>query len=167
MSASDHAALLEAAMDRVSDAIPAGARLGLVGSPFASVRTYQLMEQYGAIVCDLQPWGGAWPSAGNAEATLEGILAATAGDASCHRISPPNAFRRSMVEGLVRARCDLVICQLSHTDDTFGWEIPWLSAELAGHGIGFLNLGFRDREPDEAWLAQAAELIAARLEGPR
>jgi hypothetical protein len=124
-----------------------------------------MLERFGDLVCDLQPWGGVWPGSGNAERRLEDILAETAGDASYHRITPAGTYRRWMVDSLVSARCDLVICQLSQTDDTFGWDIPGLSANLAAHGIGLLNLGFRDRDPGEAWLGQAAQLIAKRLEG--
>lgn len=164
MAAGEHARLIGAALSDSLESPPDGVRLGLVGSPVASVSTYDMLETFGPVVCDLQPWGRVWPGPGNTGRDLDEILVATASDASCPRITPTTAHRAAMVEALVGARCDLVVCQLAQTDDTFGWEIPGLAADLAARGIAFVNLGFRDAEPDAAWRERAATLIANALE---
>lgn len=164
VSAAEHAQLIDAALAQSDLKIAEGIRLGIVGSPLACTATYEMLETFGPVVCDLQPWGSDWPGPGNIEPLLENILRATAADASCPRINPTAAHRARLVAALTEARCNLVICQLAQTDDTFGWEIPALAAELDTKGIGFLNLGFRDPLPDDAWRTRAKELIATALE---
>jgi len=165
MGAAEHARLLRDALGGPAEALNATRRIGLVGSPLASSRTYEMIEQFGTVVCDQQNFGQMWPGPGNAKASLDDILAATAADPSCFRITPTSAHRAALVDNLVESRCALVICQLAQTDDTFGWEIPALFAELAAHDIACVNLGFRDAEPDAAWLEQASQLISQALEG--
>ena len=165
MPAQDHARLLSAALmeaKTLTNETPA-ARLGLVGSPLASMAAYSMFERFGRLVADLQPWGQVWPGR-DATPNVEAILAATAADPFCPRATPAHTHRKALVKAIVAARCDLVICQLAQTDDTFGWEVPALQADLAEQGIGFVNLGFRDAEPDRNWLNHAASLIAAALE---
>ena len=165
MTAGDHARLLGEAMARLpaEDSDVTGRRIGLIGSPLASKAAYACFEQFGRLVADLQPWGRPWPGR-EASFDIDSILALNARDPFCLRATPANVHRRALVADIVAARCDLVICQLAQTDDTFGWEIPSLKAELAAAGIGFVNLGFRDAEPDRNWLDHAAGLIAAALE---
>jgi hypothetical protein len=164
MPASDHARLLEATLHGAPEYVAHGVRLGMVGSPLSCTATYETLESFGPIVCDLQPLGSVWPGPGNLQPELAGILKAIAGDASCPRITPSSAHRAKLVEALANARCDLVVCQLAQTDDSFGWEIPGLAADLAARGITFVNLGFRDPEPDTAWRARAAKRVATALE---
>lgn len=164
MTAAEHAQLLNAALPVVSEKAAGTRRLGIVGSPLECEQTYALFETFGTVVADIQPWGTDWPALGNTGATLEEILRLTAADPACPRITPTSAHRVAIVEALVAARCDLVICQLAQTDDTFGWEIPQLAKDLADKGIAFINLGFRDPEPDASWLAQAKAGISAALE---
>ena len=163
MRADDHAGLLMAALGLPAETL-ASTRIGVVGSPLACPRTYRMIEQFGTVVCDQQNFGQMWPGPGNAAPTLDGILRATAADASCFRITPTSAYRATLVRNLVDARCSLVLCQLAQTDDTFGWEMPALFAELGAHGITCLNLGFRDAKPDAGWLAQASQSIRQTLQ---
>ncbi len=164
MAAQDHARLLGEALAEppAADELPK-ARLGIVGSPLSSMAVYATFERFGRVVADLQPWGQVWPGR-DAAPNVEAILTAAAADPFCPRITPANAHRRALVAAAVAGRCDLVICQLAQTDDTFGWEVPALATDLAAEGIGFINLGFRDAEPDTKWLDHAAGLIAAALE---
>jgi len=164
MGAGEHADLLEAGLAQNSDSHPAGLRIGLVGSPLASAPTYAMLEAFGQVVCDLQPLGSVWPGPGNLAASLEDVLARTAADSSCPRISPATAYRAAMVARLVEARCELVVCQLAQTDDTFGWEVPRLFDELKAQGIACVNLGFRDAAPPRAWVDEAASKIVKALE---
>lgn len=163
LSADRHADLLEAALAEKPSVDPA-VRLGLVGSPLSSARAYDLFATFGDIVSDLQPFGQVWPGPWEAEPDLGRTLKAIAADPFCPRIAPPSLHREALVADLVAVRCDLVLCQLAQTDDTFGWEIPALSKALAEHGIGFVNLGFRDAEPSAEWLDRAAVLIAQAVE---
>jgi hypothetical protein len=163
MGAGEHADLLTSALASPAEALNAG-RIGLVGSPLASSRAYQMIERFGTVACDQQSFGQMWPGPGNKKASLDEILAATAADPACFRITPTSAYRAALVGNLVEARCSLVICQLAQTDDTFGWEIPALFAELAAQGIACVNLGFRDAEPDAAWLERASQAISQALE---
>ncbi|MFC7703796.1 2-hydroxyacyl-CoA dehydratase family protein [Plastorhodobacter daqingensis] len=161
MPAERHAELLEKAL-AAAGAPRGGRRLGLVGSPLACVETYRAFESLGPIVCDLQPWGSVWPGDPAAVSEPASLLQALASDAASARIVPASAHRGALLRALETRRCDLVICQISQTDDSFGWEIPSLEAELRARGIGFVNLGFRDPEPDEAWrIAAAARLAGA------
>lgn len=165
MAATDHARLLAEALAQppvAADEAPA-ARLAIVGSPLASVATLAVFERFGRVVADLQSWGQVWPGR-DAGPSVETILTVAAADPFCPRITPANAHRQALVAAVIAAGCDMVICQLAQTDDTFGWEIPALQADLTAEGIGFLNLGFRDAEPDHNWLDHAAGLIAAALE---
>lgn len=166
MSATDHARLIAQALsgDVTAKAI-SGPRIGIVGSPLACAQTYAMVETFGPIVCDLQPWGQVWPGKANTAFGVDAVLEAEAANRFCTRISPPSEYRKAMVEALVAAQCDLVLCQLSQTDDSFGWEIPNLQADLADKGIAFLNLGFRDPEPDARWRDNASKLLAKALEG--
>ena len=164
MQAAEHARLLTSALNQGAGTVSAGRRIALVGSPLACPRTYAVLETFGSIVCDLQPLGSVWPGPGNTSGDLETILSAAAADASCPRITPSAAHRSGIVKSILDARCDLVVCQLAQTDDTFGWEVPRLFAELAGHGITCVNLGFRDPEPPAAWLDRATSIIAQALE---
>lgn|SRR5690554_1207048 len=167
MGAAEHASLLNSALDGPAEVLNLTQRIGLVGSPLASSRTYEMFEQFGTVVSDQQNFGQMWPGPGNAKTSLDDILAATAADSSCFRITPASAHRAALVNNLVEARCALVICQLAHTDDTFGWEIPALFAELAAHDIACVNLGFRDAAPDAAWLERGTQLISHALEAEK
>lgn len=165
MPAQEHARLLADALAQPQQgfAETATVRLGIVGSPLDSGATYAMIERFGPVVADLHPWGEVWPGQISSP-NVEAILGAAAADPFCPRITPTNAHRLALVEALVGARCDLAICQLAQTDDTFGWEVPALAADLAAAGIGFVNLGFRDAEPDHKWLDHAAGLISSALE---
>src|SRR5690606_12209963 len=101
MPASDHADLIEAALSDKTVSSHGQVRLGIVGSPLASIAVYEMLETFGPVVCDLQPWGSVWPGPGNTNANLDGILRAAAGDPSCPRIAPSSANRASMVAALV------------------------------------------------------------------
>jgi len=162
MSAAEHADLLNAALADAEKVENKSLRIGLIGSPLASPASYDVFERYGTIVCDWQPWGAVWPGPGNDKTTLADILRAAAADPSCPRVSPTTAFRQALIEAVVNAQCELVLCQLAPTDDTFGWEIPALASELESRGIAFVNLGFREPDP-ETWHARAAALISAKL----
>jgi hypothetical protein len=164
MSAGEHAELLTDALGSVAEVPAQNTRLGIVGSPLACPRTYRMIEQFGTIVCDQQNFGQMWPGPGNARAPLDEILGATAADASCFRIKPTSAYRAALVKNIIDAKCALIICQLAQTDDTFGWEIPALFAELDAHGIACINLGFRDANPDAGWLERSSQLISQALE---
>jgi hypothetical protein len=164
MGADDHAGLLTHALASGAETPAQNRRIGIVGSPLACPRTYAMIEQFGTVVSNQQNFGQMWPGPGNAKASLDELLAATAADASCVRITPTSAYRAALVQNLVEAKCALVICQLAQTDDTFGWEIPALFAELAAHGIVCVNLGFRDANPDARWLERASGLISQALE---
>ncbi|HEV7344319.1 MAG TPA: 2-hydroxyacyl-CoA dehydratase family protein [Devosia sp.] len=164
MGAAEHASLLRSALAAPADVLNTTTRIGIVGSPLASPSTYAMIEQFGTVVCDQQNFGQMWPVPGNAKASLKDILAATAADPSCFRITPTSAYRAALVKNLLAARCSLVICQLAQTDDTFGWEIPALFTELAAHNVACINLGFRDAEPDAAWLEHASLTISRALE---
>lgn len=163
MPAEQHAELLTAALAETAETQPP-VRIGIVGSPLACERTYAMIETFGAVVCDQQSFGQVWPGPGNVAPTLDDILVATAADPSCHRISPTSNYRVAMVAALAEVRCTLVVCQLSQTDDTFGWEIPALTTELAAKGMTLVNLGFRDARPDDDWLKDASRRIAHALE---
>lgn len=162
MSAAEHADLLNAALADAEKVENKSLRIGLIGSPLASPASYDVFERFGTIVCDWQPWGAVWPGPGNDKTTLADILRAAAADPSCPRVSPTTAFRQALIEAVVNAQCELVLCQLAPTDDTFGWEIPALASELESRGIAFVNLGFREPDP-ETWHARAAALISAKL----
>jgi hypothetical protein len=164
MSASDHADLLIGALADTRESLPPPVRIGIVGSPLACERTYAMIETFGTVVCDQQSFGQMWPGSGNAAPRIDDILVATAANPSCPRISPTSAHRAALLQTLLDARCFLVVCQLSQTDDTFGWEVPALATELAAHGMTLINLGFRDARPDDAWLEVAARRIADALE---
>lgn len=164
MSAAEHAELIVTALPGQKETATGTVRLGLVGSPLASSTAYEMFETFGPIVCDVQPWGSSWPTLGNTASDLECILRHTAADPACPRITPTSAHRAALVTALTNARCDIVICQLAQTDDTFGWDVPQLAKDLAAAGIAFVNLGFRDPEPDAVWRATAKSQIAAALE---
>jgi hypothetical protein len=164
MGAEEHAGLLTAALETPPEPLPSGVRIGLVGSPLACTRTYRMIEQFGTVVADQQPFGQMWPGPVGDATRLDEILKVTAADPSCPRITPTSAYRAALVQSLRDANCTLVVCQLAQTDDTFGWELPALFAELAHHGIDCINLGFRDARPDDTWLEQAARLISHKLE---
>lgn len=164
MPATEHADLLDAALAVAERTEGRGLRIGLTGSPLASTASYEVFERFGTIVCDWQPWGAVWPGPGNSKADLPDILRLTAADPSCPRITPTTAFRTALLEAVEEAGCELVLCQLAPTDDTFGWEIPALAHEFERRGIAFVNLGFREPDP-ETWHARAAALISAKLGG--
>jgi 2-hydroxyglutaryl-CoA dehydratase, D-component. len=164
MSAGEHADLLAAALAETVEDLPPPARIGIVGSPLCCEKTYRMIEGFGTVVCDQQGFGQVWPGPGNAASELEDILVATAADPSCHRIAPTSSHRAGLVRALKEARCNLVVCQLSQTDDTFGWEIPALATELAAQGMTLVNLGFRDARPGDAWLEGAAQQLDQALE---
>lgn len=164
VDARDHTLLLEAALTGRSEKPRGGVRLGIVGSPLSCIQTYEMLETFGTVVCDLQPWGKVWPGPGNVAQNVTEMLNATAADTFCPRITPSTAHRAAMIEALASAGCDLVICQLAQTDDTFGWEIPSLASGLAARGIPFVNLGFRDASPDEDWRNRAAKRVQTALE---
>ena len=167
MAASEHADFLTAALVDASEDVPSPARIGIVGSPLCCEKTYRMIEGFGTVVCDQQSFGQAWPGPGNAASGLEDILSATAADPSCQRISPTSRHRAALVKALADAQCTVVVCQLSQTDDTFGWEIPALTTELAAQGMMLVNLGFRDARPDDAWLQAASQQIAQALEASK
>lgn len=160
MSASEHADLLLDALAATTEPLPPPERIGIVGSPLSCARTYRMIEGFGTVVSDQQAFGQMWPGPGNRKPGLDEILAATAADASCPRISPTSAHRTALVQSLVDAGCTLAVCQLAQTDDTFGWEIPALFSELSACGIACVNLGFRDAQPNDAWLDDASKVIA-------
>jgi hypothetical protein len=164
LPARQHVELLNAALGGAAEPVSRRHRIGLVGSPLASAATYVAIEQFGTIVCDEQSFGNMWPGPGNVAPTLEAILEATAADASSFRIAPTRAYRDRLVRRILAAQCSLVICQLSQTDDTFGWDIPALFAQLRSEGVICVNLGFRDAQPDSAWLEEAQRRIANDLE---
>lgn len=162
LAAAHHAALL-------NDAIPVDTvnhtrRIAVVGSPLADMATYEMIEGFGAIVADLQPFGDDWPAAANREAELSTLLAMAAIDPACPRTTPADTQFRHLCAQIDAAGCDLVIAQLAQTDDTFGWEIPRLFKSLRDKGVICVNLGFRDPAPDAAWLNASADLIARALE---
>jgi hypothetical protein len=163
MPAGEHARLLDDALSGGSSRTP-GRRIGLVGSPLACPNAYRMLETFGTVVCDQQGFGETWPAPGNGKSGLTELLAATAADPSCPRVTPAGVHRAHLLDQLQAARCDLVICQLSQTDDTFGWEIPALAQTLGKAGVTFINLGFRDARPDEAWLNGSAARISQALE---
>lgn len=166
MLAEEHADLLTAALAETAQN-PAPVRIGIVGSPLCCEKTYRVIEGFGTVVCDQQGFGEVWPGPGNTAVSLADIVAGTAADPSCHRIAPTSRYRSTMVKALVDVRCTLVVCQLSQTDDTFGWEIPALASELAAQGMTLVNLGFRDARPDDAWLQAASQQIAQALEASK
>ncbi|NMA98786.1 MAG: 2-hydroxyacyl-CoA dehydratase [Phyllobacteriaceae bacterium] len=166
MLAEEHADLLTAALAETAEN-PAPVRIGIVGSPLCCEKTYRVIEGFGTVVCDQQGFGEVWPGPGNTALSVADILAGTAADPSCHRIAPTSRYRSTMVKALVDARCTLVVCQLSQTDDTFGWEIPALTNELAAQGMTLVNLGFRDARPDDAWVQAAGQQIAQALEASK
>ena len=110
MAAGEHARLIGAALSDSLESPPDGVRLGLVGSPVASVSTYDMLETFGPVVCDLQPWGRVWPGPGNTGRDLDDSQAMASVPPA--RITPTTAHRAAMVEALVGARCDLVVCRL-------------------------------------------------------
>ncbi len=158
IEAGRHARLIDDALP--PQGVQAGRRIGLVGSALGSAAVYEALEETGTIVCDLQPWGAVWPGPEVAMPDLDTLLAGMARNPYSPRIVPPTAHRAALVEALVAAGCEVVVCQLSQHDDSFGWEIPSLAAELEARGIGFINLGFRDHEPDAEWCAAAAARVA-------
>jgi hypothetical protein len=166
MPAGEHADLLTAALAETAEN-PSPVRIGIVGSPLCCEKTYRMIEGFGTVVCDQQGFGQVWPGPGNAALSLDDILAEEAADPSCHRIAPTSSYRAAMVRALMDARCTLVVCQLSQTDDTFGWEIPALASELAAQGMTLVNLGFRDARPDDQWLQDAGRHIAQALEASK
>lgn len=164
MDVASHADLLERAVAEFKPTERAGPRLGLVGSATNDPSFFSVLDRVGVLVADLQAYGQFWPGVWEQESAREAMLDSLAGDPSCPRIVPPQSHRQSLVERLVAARCDLVVCQLAQTDDTFGWELPALRAELAAQGIRFLHLGFRDHRPDADWLAEAERQVVEALE---
>lgn len=168
MTAKAHAEHLERALSQLLPSPPIDRPLiGIVGSPLLSERAYAMFDKIGVVAADLHPWGDVWPGAGALAATLDDCLVAIAADPSCHRIVPTSAYREALLAQTATAQCDVVICQLAQTDDTIGWDVPALSAALAARGTAFVNLGFRDPEPDGAWLEEAAAKITSALEARR
>lgn len=164
MPASKHDELLKAALSLIEKTPAAGRpRIGVIGSPLLSLKTYDMFDRLGVVTCDLQPWGDVWPGNFGDAKDLDELLVSTAADRSCHRIVPSEAYRQAILEATANAGCDVVICQLAQTDDTIGWEVPALAEAFSSRGTAFVNLGFRDPEPDEAWLADAAAAISAAL----
>lgn len=161
-----HAALLENALANAAPAASGRPRLGLVGSPIAAPAFFDMLDRFGDLHCDVQGFGQVWPGAWEVHHDRGAMLEALADDPFCLRISPPGRHRQALIDAIARQDCALVVCQLAQTDDTFGWEVPGLVAALSEQGIGLVNLGFRDPEPDEAWLSLAADKIAAALEQP-
>ncbi len=159
-----HADLLETALKSITAGPTGRPRLGLVGSPIIAPGFFDMLDTMGDLACNAQAFGQVWPGPWEIEHQREAMLAALADDPFCLRISPPGRHRQALLDAITAANCSLVICQLAQTDDTFGWEIPGLMAALAARGIGFVNLGFRDPEPDAGWLSHAAGRIAAALE---
>ncbi|MCP8882104.1 hypothetical protein NIM87_01155 [Devosia sp. XJ19-1] len=164
MSVAAHTELLERAVADFDRAERAGPRLGLVGSAVDDPGFLAMLDRVGVLVADLQAYGQFWPGAWEQKADIEAMLDVLSGDPSCPRIVPPQNHRQSLVDRVVAAECDLVVCQLAQTDDTFGWELPALKAALAAHGIRFVHLGFRDHRPDADWLAGAEQKLVQALE---
>jgi hypothetical protein len=167
MAADRHSDLLEQAGGELGASPKSGPRLALVGSALDATGVYEMLDRIGDLVVDLQAHGHIWPGAWETSNGLDAIRASLADDPFCPRIVPPHRHRHALLDAIVDARCDLVICQLAQTDDTFGWEVPALAAMLAERGIGFVNLGFRDPWPDAEWLAQAEQQILAARDGAR
>lgn len=164
LSTTLHADLLEQAISAAEMPQRSGPRLALVGSPIDAPEVYAMLDSRGALVADLQAYGHFWPGPWDEESDIGAVAAILADDPSCPRIVPPQRHRQSLVDRIVSARCNVVVCQLAQTDDTFGWEIPGLAAALAALGVTFVNLGFRDHRPDEQWLAEAQQKLCAALE---
>lgn len=158
-----HAQLIDRALAEARRAAPrSGLRIGCVGSALSSVAAHDAVEAHGTVVCDLLPLGEIWPVP--LPMVLDGvqsILDHAADAALCPRIVPTGRYRAELVRRLVAARCDLVLIQLAQADDSFGWEIPDLTRDLAGHGIRVLNLGFRDSVPSADWLNRARAAVAS------
>ncbi len=165
LPAPTHATKLNAALAEVSQApVREGARIGLVGSLLPCTRSYDMIEQFGTITCDLQPLGTVWPLPMPQGADAQALLASAAADPFCPRIDPPMRFVDALFDRIVVARCDIVVAQVSQNDDSFGWDLPALHARLQTRGISLIDLGFRDDYPDADWLADAAQRLRAALE---
>lgn len=159
-----HSSLLDSALQSTTLEPTGRPRLGLVGSPVIAPGFFEMLDMLGELVCDAQAFGQVWPGPWEIEDQRDAMLARLADDPFCLRIAPPRRYREALLDAIAKQNCALVVCQLAQTDDTFGWEIPGLMAALAERGIGFVNLGFRDPEPDAGWLTHAAGTIAAALE---
>lgn len=167
LPAVEHAALLDDAIQYVERTQSRhGLRIGLVGSMLPCPRTYAMIEQFGTILCDLQPLGTIWPLPFSDAPDPYAMLANAAADPFCPRTDPPARFVDAMVKRLVDARCDIVVAQVSQNDDSFGWDMPALRARLKAEGIDLIDLGFRDDYPNAAWLADASQRMKAVQDAP-
>ncbi len=164
MATERHAQLLELALVGMNTPSASSPRLALVGSPIAAPAFFRMLARFGELVCDLQAFGHQWPGAWETQTDIDKLLATLAADPFSPRISPPQVHRKALVDAIIAASSDLVICRLAQTDDTFGWEVPRLAADLAERGIGFVNLGFCDPSPDADWLDDAGRKISSALE---
>jgi hypothetical protein len=165
MAPGEHAALLEAALaGEPAQRVPPGRRIGLVGSPVGDAAIYALAERFGTVVADPHPLGQAWPVRCEGDG-LDDLLAAMAGSALHPRAVPAAAHRQAIAGACIEAGCDIVLAQLDDHDDSFGWDLPALRAELAAAGMTLVDLGFHAGRPDAGWLDAAGRTIAAALEG--
>lgn len=167
LAASDHARLLALACDDAvtRPAKQSGRRIALIGSRTDSLALFDMIEQHGRLVTDLQPFGEVWPGPQDGQ-TLAGILEAEASDPFCPRAEPAALHRDAIVARCVADRCDVVVSQIDQNDDSVGWDLPSLAAALRGEGITFIDLGFRDHRPDAHWLEQASAKIRSEAGGP-
>ncbi len=164
LDATRFSSLLRTALSDLSDR-PArsGKRLGLVGTTTDSEDLYRMLDSFGSLVADLQPFGQAWPGPMNESGDLEGFLKVMATDPFCPRGRSSIAMVEALADACALAQCDAVITQMDQNDDTFGWDLPSLEQALSDRGIPLIQLGFRDFRPDEHWLAKSREHLSNEL----
>lgn len=157
LDAAEHARLLKAATDeRAENGKRAGRRIGLIGSPVAESRLYDLIEEFGTIVADPHSYGFAWPPPVPSDAAdIGAVLEAAATHRLQPRALPVAGHRQAIVRACVEAGCDAAVIQLDPHDDTVGWDLPDIRARLHAAGIRIVDLGFRPDPVDEAWLEAA------------
>ncbi|MBR3369678.1 MAG: 2-hydroxyacyl-CoA dehydratase [Rhodobacteraceae bacterium] len=153
MAGGQHADLLRAALAPVAQAPRAAPRLGLIGAAITHTALYDMIDSYGAVICDMQPLVAAWPVDLPDHPTPDAILKAAASDRDCQRLVPPDAYTDTLIDRLLAAKCDAVICQLHPHDDVFGWDVPHITRRLNDAGIALVNLGFVDPVPTDQSLA--------------
>ncbi|MGP9790554.1 2-hydroxyacyl-CoA dehydratase [Roseinatronobacter sp. NSM] len=163
MGGAQHAALLRAALGAATQPPRQAPRLGLIGAAITQTGVYDMIEAHGAIVCDMQPLVAAWPVDLPATATPDAILKAAASDTDCQRLVPPDAYTDTLIDRLLAAQCDAVICQLHPHDDVFGWDVPHIKQRLGAAGIPLVDLGFVDAVPADHRLAALDAVLAKDL----
>lgn len=161
-------------LSEVRDALPAlpvvkGPRIALVGTALDDRRFYQMLDEVGVLVADLQPFGAVWPlpiseHTDQSRVDLPRHLLQTAAE---NPLSPrnrmPGQWLDKVAEICVASRCDWVVAQMDQNDDTFGWDVPPLKQRIEASGIGWINLGFRDFRPDNAWFEQVKAVLGEKM----